>query len=185
MIMDLENMNISIKKLKYSDSDLIFSASLIHALSWKRAYSEIVPKSYLDNLEDSHWVKYFTEGLENKNFEVSVLFKNETPVGVITYGKNDHKDMNGFGEIRSLYIHPDHYSKGYGAKLIDYALKALTELGLNKAYLFTFENNYRARKFYERLGFTYRGRESSFDIDGTTFYDVKYIIENDSIKLVD
>ena len=50
--------------------------------------------------------------------------------------------------IHQLYVHPDRHGQGYGAALLAYVL---TE-GTSKR-LWTFQQNARARRFYEARGF--------------------------------
>ena len=54
------------------------------------------------------------------------------------------------GWIDQLYVRPDLWGHGIGARLVGHA-KALQPSGLQ---LWTFESNSGARRFYERLGFT-------------------------------
>jgi GNAT superfamily N-acetyltransferase len=54
------------------------------------------------------------------------------------------------GWIEQLYVAPDHLGEGIGRALLDHA-KARSPNGLS---LYTFQVNARARRFYERNGFT-------------------------------
>jgi len=53
------------------------------------------------------------------------------------------------GWIEHLYIHPEHQGRGLGGGLLDVALADGSERNL-----WTFQENRRARAFYERRGFT-------------------------------
>jgi putative acetyltransferase len=52
------------------------------------------------------------------------------------------------GWIDHLYVHPDHQGQGLGPKLLAKALEGGTE-----RRLWTFQQNVRARAFYEKRGF--------------------------------
>jgi RimJ/RimL family protein N-acetyltransferase len=51
--------------------------------------------------------------------------------------------------IDQLYVHPDNLSRGFGSELVAEAKSSLPSLVL----LYTFQQNHRSRRFYERLGF--------------------------------
>jgi ribosomal protein S18 acetylase RimI-like enzyme len=52
--------------------------------------------------------------------------------------------------IDHLYVRPDHVGRGIGSRLLDAALRELAQ----PIRLYTFQENQRARRFYERRGFT-------------------------------
>lgn len=54
-----------------------------------------------------------------------------------------------FSWVDQLYIHPKHVGRGYGALLLSFAKKELT----SPIRLYTFQQNDRAIKFYQREGF--------------------------------
>lgn len=64
--------------------------------------------------------------------------------------------------IPALYVHIDHLGRGIGKLLLDWA-KAQSGGGL---WLYTFERNVRAQRFYESHGFTIaeRGFEESWQL---------------------
>lgn len=51
--------------------------------------------------------------------------------------------------INHLYIHPKHTGQGIGSALLEYALAPMPR----PVYLYTFQANTGARRFYERYGF--------------------------------
>jgi GNAT superfamily N-acetyltransferase len=51
--------------------------------------------------------------------------------------------------IDQLYVHPDHWRKGFGKALLDFAKK----LAPSHLWLFTLQINVNARAFYEKNGF--------------------------------
>jgi ribosomal protein S18 acetylase RimI-like enzyme len=51
--------------------------------------------------------------------------------------------------IDQLYVLPSHFNRGIGSQLLDFALKTLGR----PIRLYTFQQNGRARAFYEKRGF--------------------------------
>jgi GNAT superfamily N-acetyltransferase len=64
------------------------------------------------------------------------------------------------GEVYALYVSPDWWSTGTGRSLMAAALAALSQAGYPRAVLWVLAGNARARRFYERAGFTADGAEN-------------------------
>ena len=64
------------------------------------------------------------------------------------------------GEVYALYVAPDWWSTGTGRSLMAAALTALSEAGYRRAVLWVLAGNARARRFYERAGFSADGAEN-------------------------
>jgi GNAT superfamily N-acetyltransferase len=64
------------------------------------------------------------------------------------------------GEVYALYVAPDWWSTGTGRSLMAAALTALSQTGYRRAALWVLAGNARARRFYERAGFTADGAEN-------------------------
>ena len=52
-------------------------------------------------------------------------------------------------DLDHLYVHPDHHERGIGSRFVELAKKRRP----NGLWLFTFQVNANARRFYERRGF--------------------------------
>ena len=61
------------------------------------------------------------------------------------------------GEIRTLYVDPDHWSGGVGSALLEAAVGHLRAHGGTPVHLWVIAANERARRFYERFGFVADG----------------------------
>jgi GNAT superfamily N-acetyltransferase len=60
-----------------------------------------------------------------------------------------------FGELMALYVDPAHVGTGVGRLLIAAAWERLRGLGVAGALLWVLEANARARRFYERDGWSF------------------------------
>ena len=56
--------------------------------------------------------------------------------------------------LRTLYVLPSRQGTGVGSALHDFALERLAARGCRTARLWTLEDNWGARRFYERRGWT-------------------------------
>lgn len=149
--------------------------SRIYALSWKAAYQGIVPQPYLDQLEEDFWVPAFQTWMENHTLSANLVFDGSTPVGCAAYGQSRDEKWPDWGEIVSLYVLPDYWSKGYGRKLFESALCDLKNSGYQTIYLWVLKENERARKFYERMNFQCTYEECTCRIMDKTLVDIRYI----------
>jgi ribosomal protein S18 acetylase RimI-like enzyme len=75
---------------------------------------------------------------------VTVATIEDRIVGVLATRRGDDVSW-----IDHLYVHPEHCGRGVGSQLMKLALSSLRR----PVRLYTFQENRRARRFYERLGF--------------------------------
>ena len=82
-----------------------------------------------------------------------------TLMGLLVWSEGE----NGWTEIEAIHTLPESWGTGLGAAMLEYAL-AQTTAG-EGAGLWAFEKNGRARRFYEKHGFSWTGetRISAFD----------------------
>jgi GNAT superfamily N-acetyltransferase len=59
--------------------------------------------------------------------------------------------------LRNLYVVPETWRTGVGGALHDYALERLRAQGSREAKLWTLEENWNGRRFYENRGWTLNG----------------------------
>jgi RimJ/RimL family protein N-acetyltransferase len=76
---------------------------------------------------------------------VTVALVNDEIIGVLAV-----KSTQGGSWIDQLYIHPEHCGRGVGSQLMTLALTSLRR----PIRLYTFQQNKRSRRFYERFGFS-------------------------------
>ena len=74
--------------------------SKVYEESWKYAYQGIVPQDYLDSIPAGQWGSRI-EQADRKNL---VMVQDGIIIGTSGFGKSRIEEMNGFGEIISLYF---------------------------------------------------------------------------------
>ena len=165
-------MNVSVRSAVAEDAAAI---SEIYALSWKTAYRGIVPQPYLNELKLDFWQSKFQNWINNNEMEADLLCADSTPVGCVAYRKARDSKYADWGEIVSIYIHPDYFRKGYGKTLMDTALKNLNASGYQDCYLWVLDENTNAQQFYKKNGFTGNGDKCECEIMGKQLTDLRYI----------
>jgi ribosomal protein S18 acetylase RimI-like enzyme len=162
---------IEIRKAAVKDSSVLGE---IHAKSWKAAYKNIVPDSFLDRFTLEKRQKYFEKALTEEREEDFLVFYDNNPVGLICIGKCRDEDQDArTGEVRGLYILPEYWGKGIGAYALLWGLEELSNRGFEKATLWVLEENIRARNFYEKIGFRYKGYKKDIQI-GKNLTELRY-----------
>lgn len=160
---------MEIRPLRETDSRL--EISRIYEESWKSAYRGIVPQAYLDGIPAGRWA----EALDRAGWDTLVLTEGERLIGTSSVCASRWPDWPGFGEVVSLYLLPESMGKGYGKALLAAAVKRLAEQGFQDALLWVLEENRRARRFYERAGFTLAGDVMDDEIGGKPLREVLYL----------
>lgn len=169
--------HMEIRQASIQDIPII---SRIHAASWKAAYIGMIPQAYLDTLPEDYWVEPFIKWIQAGDLQALIAWEGDTPVGCISYGKPisiselGRNAPEGCGEVRSLYIHPDHMRCGYGKALLQAAELSLRIKGFSHSSLFVLEQNLFARAFYEKHGYAWEGTRASFAIIGHPIAELWY-----------
>jgi RimJ/RimL family protein N-acetyltransferase len=81
--------------------------------------------------------------LEAPDVEVLVL---DGPAGLLAYAAYDD------AWLRHLAVHPEHWGGGIATAAVEAALAAMDRRGSTVAHLWCLEENHRARRLYEYLG---------------------------------
>ena len=100
----------------------------------------------LDDTKDG--IAKFLERNPETCFVASI---DESIVGAIMVGTDGRR-----GYIYHTAVHPDYRKRGIAKALVDTALSAVENLGINKVALVVFGRNKGGNDFWEKMGFTTR-----------------------------
>lgn len=159
---------MEIRPLRKTDDRL--AVSRIYEKSWKYAYRGIVPQSYLDSIPAGRWAA----GLDRAGWQSLLLIENGELAGVACVCASRWPDWPGFGEIVTLYLLPEYMGKGYGGPLLARAVRELERQGFRNILLWVLEENHRARRFYEKHGFTPGGASMEDGFGGKPLKELLY-----------
>jgi ribosomal protein S18 acetylase RimI-like enzyme len=127
--------------------------------SWREGFVPILPDEFRLPDPDSFQPR-LAEALRGPGVHSTLGFEGERLVGWVTYGANRDADAEpGEGELRSIFVHPGAWRSGVGSALLEHALAELARDGYQAATLWSFADNDRANRFYERHGFERDGAE--------------------------
>ncbi|WP_346886640.1 GNAT family N-acetyltransferase [Clostridium sp. UBA4395] len=170
--------------IRYATIDDAKILGEIHSKSWKDAYRGIVSNEILDNITPSKREIYFKKALSEKWEEDAIIFKEDVPIGLICIGKcrdDDKKELS--GEIWGIYLLPQYWSMGVGSELIRWGMNELRKRSYKEITLWVLEENIRARRFYEKIGFYHDGTVKEINI-GKKLKEYRYVKEIEQLKEV-
>jgi GNAT superfamily N-acetyltransferase len=150
-------MALVIRSAEPDDADAIANA---HVTAWRVAYRGVVPDAYLDSdaFADGRlagWRRMLTETRSPERDpldEVFVPVIDGRVVGFAHVGEERERGTDQ-GELYGFYLHPDAWGSGAATALIDASHIALRER-FSSALLWVLRENPRARRFYERSGWS-------------------------------
>ncbi len=145
--------------------------------SWRAAYKDIIsPEVMLEKTDINNRTELFSgiisEGIQN----VYIISDDQKPCGFCTSNKCGDEDLPNAYEIIAFYFLPEYWGRGYAKQAMDYVLENIRKSGYKKVSLWTFEDNLRARRFYEKSGFVFDGTKKKSDLGDNLFY-VRYCAE--------
>lgn len=139
----------------------------IQTESWKAAFKDILDADVLQRCTQINNVTAMYRRLLEQNIGNGYLLKVEgTPHCIAWWDAARENDMSGYAELICIHSLPNRWRKGYGSKMMDAVLRDIAAAGYTKVMLWVFEDNIRARRFYEAQGFTTDGRAKP-DIEPT------------------
>ena len=119
-----------------------------------------MPDDYLDSRSaddrESHLLTWFSEPVPSSGILVA---EGSTGIaGFVMFGPSRDDDAaDDTGEIPMIYVDPELFRRGTGLSLLSHATEALRASGFLQATLWVIGGNTRARRFYERAGWSWDG----------------------------
>ena len=142
----------------------------IRVAAWRAAYGGLMPAAYLERADlEARETEQLRDrlGAIGDRARVSVAEANEQIVGYCAYGCDTNDVLESLkGAIYDLYVHPQLWYHGVGQRLLAHATEYFKIQGCSQATLLVYEENIRARRFYERAGWSgdgYREMYKHFD----------------------
>ncbi|MFG3344515.1 GNAT family N-acetyltransferase [Streptomyces sp. NPDC048018] len=167
----------------------------VHVRSWQAAYRGLVPDTCLDGLDVAERARVWRERLTAPGAPVVTVVEDEA--GAVTAfssfrawpaddepaggageaegeGEGGHLVASVTAELSTLYAVPEAWGRGVGRALLAATVDAMREAGFREAGLWVFEENARARAFYERAGWHPDGATATDDTGGRLLTELRY-----------
>lgn len=164
-------------KIRYAKVEDAKILGEIHSQSWKVAYKDIILDEILNNITAEKREGYFERALSKQWEEDALIFIEDKAVGLICIGKCRDEDIDSsYGEIWGIYLLPEFWNKGIGYELIKWGMKELKDRNYKRITIWVLEENLKARRFYEQVGFKHDGTIKEIII-GESLNEYRYAID--------
>ena len=145
-------------------SNNISDAAKVYMDSWKESHKEICSKEFIEKHDLEYMKEYLSEKLEH-GYNIFIDYENVKPVGIIGINPIDE-------EICLLYVSPKFQQKGYGAKLLEYAINKC-----KNPYIIVLDTNKKAIDFYTKRGFV-PDKNQPEKTEEKRIFERKYVYQN-------
>ena len=165
-------MGVRIRAATPEDADPI---GAVHVESWRWAYRGQLPDDLLDGLDPveraAGWRRSWSPaGRRDRGRATRARL-----VGFAsTATSRDDDAPPGTGEVLTVYVVEDAVGTGAGRALLVGAQGLLRARGHTRATLWVLESNERARRFYERNGWTWDGSRGTHQVQCANMPIVRY-----------
>lgn len=143
-------MKIIIKTMETPEE--IEGKSLVHWQTWREAYDDLLPADFQETMTLEK-CRFFSQKYPENTL---IAMDGKKVVGFISYGNYRDETIQA-SEIIALYVLKDYYGKGVSKQLMHAAFVALDQF--SEIYLWVLKDNKRAIAFYQKMGFTFDGKE--------------------------
>ena len=149
--------NVKFRKAIPGDEQVL---AYIQTESWKAAFVDILSPEELErctNLEKAE--QMYHNVLRRDGCNMAIEFVDGKPHCIAAWGKNRCDLGDTVGELICIHSLQNNWAKGYGSAMMEFVLAQLQQAQYESVILWVFEDNTRARKFYEKHGFELTGQK--------------------------
>ena len=150
-------VNVFIRKAIPGDEQVL---AYIQTESWKAAFSGILSPEELErctNLQKAE--QMYHSVLRREGCNIAIELVNDQAHCIAAWGTNRCDLGDTVGELICIHSLQNNWAKGYGSAMMEYVLAQLQQAQYESGILWVFEDNTRARKFYEKHGFELTGQK--------------------------
>jgi len=152
-------MEYTIQRAKIGDEAIL---AHIQTESWKDGFKDILNSDTLTtytNLDKATamYRRLLTENIGNGY----ILSVNGSPHCIAWWDKTRENDMPGYAELICIHSLKSRWRQGFGRLMMKAVLEDVKKAGYSNIMLWVFEENVRARSFYEMLGFAFNGKKKT------------------------
>ncbi len=174
-------MELTVRPATVDDTDAMAD---VHIAAWRATYAGIFPDDLLARLDPKRFSAGWTDGITSAEAdpdqgvthlvgEVDGVISGFCVVGPF---RDRSGDDDPSGELWVINLHPDAHGSGLAKPLHDQGIDNLRCDGHHRAALWVAEANPRARRFYEREGWSNDGIVKEDDFGGSTVIELRYSI---------
>ncbi|TQN31548.1 ribosomal protein S18 acetylase RimI-like enzyme [Haloactinospora alba] len=143
-------------RIRAASPEDALAVDTVRTAGWRHAYRGVVPDAVLDGMTPDPPRRRRQLADPGPGGFDYLAESGGRVIGWVSAGPVRDSDLStAVQEVYACYVHPDQWGHGVGAALLTTALGTLTgRPGVPEVVLWVLEGNGRARRFYERHGFT-------------------------------
>lgn len=145
---------ISIRKATVND---VKQLAIVSKKAFFIPHQHAIPKEIMDNyLKESFNEETLAKEVTQDNYEYHLIFYKDELAGfskIILNTENEHIPNKNVTKMERLYLLEEFYGLGLGKKLFDFNVNLVKINNQKGIWLYVWIKNYRALKFYEKVGF--------------------------------
>jgi GNAT superfamily N-acetyltransferase len=166
-------MSFVVREATLADCEAI---GKIQAQTWKTTYKNILTDNFLSTIDESERAQAAIKRHSNPDIKTFVIAMDTTglPVGFICMGPSREQNLIADVEVYAIYVLDEHQKLGLGELLLRRALDYLKSQNGKLAFISVFKNNFKARRFYEKMGGQFIGEDCAV-IDEVQYETATYI----------
>lgn len=160
---------IEIKRATCKDAPVL---AHIMVESFRNAFAAFVTPETMDRCtNEANCTQMLADILKGGNGEFLLASQDGIPCGELYWC--DGTELENAAEIVAVHSLSETWGTGVGKAMLGQALRAIADSGKSTIYLWAFEQNIRAGKFYEKHGFVRDGSSQVSRFDGAV--EVRYV----------
>lgn len=146
----------------------------VYVESWRWAYPGLLPQRYLDTLSPDRQAQHWAAVIGSRTRAITWVAQDQRGCCGVASAGPARSRATGVGELYTLYVSGRVAGSGVGHLLLAYAVAQLKATLHTSAILWVLESNQRARRFYEREGWSHDGARGVEEIAGVEVDVVRY-----------
>ncbi len=149
-------------EVRLAQASDIKALAKVQTSSWKVAFKSILSADVLEQYTDVKSCTQMLQGvLDESKGNLYIAYLNGEPCGEIFWCDDNEETA----EIVAVHSLESSWGTGVGQAMFNKVLLDIKASDKSKVYLWVFEKNMRARRFYEKYGFIHNGETkiSAFD----------------------
>ncbi len=167
-------MSIQVREATLEDAA---DMGCIHVAAWRAAYAGLMPAEFLEGLDEERFVANWVRHISEQEGQPWLAELNGRVVAMTTIGPyRDRSSEDPSGELYMLNCHPKAFGTGVAKVLHAHGIHQLQQQGYETAALWVATDNPRARRFYEREGWSADGRVRTETFGGSDLDETRYTI---------
>jgi GNAT superfamily N-acetyltransferase len=153
--------------------------AVVQTRTSQRVYRGVMPSAYLDRLDPARRRQVWRHLLGSERFPAGTFVLDHCDDGVVGFinvapSQDPDASPTLVGEVRAVYVLPEHWGHGGGRLLMDAGLRRLQNAGLHQVTLWVLAANTGARRFYEAGGWSADGTSKTDESRGVPLVVVRY-----------